>query len=143
VVKFDFGLFGYFSLFGLFLVIGVVSVVLLVFIFMLVDFFDIMGIVVVIGEEGGLLDVEGNFLGVERIFVVDLLVVAVGGVVGILSNMFYIELVFGVGEGVCIGLVLVVIGVLFLFAIFLVLFVLVVFYEVVIFVLVVVGFLMM
>jgi len=89
------------------------------------------------------LDVEGNLFNVEWIFVVDSLAVVVGGAVGISSNIFYIELVFGVGEGVCMGLVLVVIGVLFFFVMFFVPLVVVVFYEVVMFVLVVVGFLMM
>jgi adenine/guanine/hypoxanthine permease len=143
VAKPDFGLLGHFSLLGSFSAIGVVSAVLLVFTLMLADFFDTMGTIVAIGEEGGLLDAEGNPPNVERILVVDSLAAAAGGAAGISSNTSYIESASGVGEGARTGLASVVTGVLFLFATFLAPLVSVVPYEAATPALVVVGFLMM
>ena len=139
----DFGLLGHFSLLGSFSAIGVVSAVLLIFTLMLADFFDTMGTVVAIGEEGGLLDAEGNPPHVERILVVDSLAAAAGGAAGISSNTSYIESASGVGEGARTGLASVVTGVLFLLATFLAPLVAVVPYEAATPALVVVGFLMM
>jgi AGZA family xanthine/uracil permease-like MFS transporter len=109
VGKFSFNLFHIGVWTGLALIISV----------MLSDFFDTMGTVIGISEQGGLLDKDGKLPGMNRVLLVDSLAAAAGGAASASSNTTYIESAAGVAEGGRTGLVAVVVGVLFLLATFL------------------------
>jgi len=98
---------------------GVLAAVLAIFTIMLSDFFDTMGTVTGIAAEAGLAEEDGTVPGVGRVLFVDGLAAAVGGVAGISSNTTYIESAAGVGDGGRTGMTSVVVGLLFLAAIFL------------------------
>lgn len=98
---------------------GVLAAVLAIFTIMLSDFFDTMGTVTGIAAEAGLTEEDGSVPGVGRILLVDGIAAAVGGAAGISSNTTYIESAAGVGDGGRTGLTSVVVGLLFLAAIFL------------------------
>jgi AGZA family xanthine/uracil permease-like MFS transporter len=85
---------------------------------MLSDFFDTMGTVVGIGGEAGLLDRDGRLPGVNRVLLVDSLAAAAGGAASASSNTTFIESASGVAEGGRTGLASVIVGILFLAAIF-------------------------
>jgi AGZA family xanthine/uracil permease-like MFS transporter len=86
---------------------------------MLTDFFDTIGTATAVAEQADLADDEGNVEGIGRILLVDSLGAAAGGAAGVSSNTSYIESAAGVAEGGRTGLTSVVVGVLFLVAIFL------------------------
>lgn len=90
----------------------------LVFAVMMTDFFDTMGTVVSIGEQGKLLTKDGQVKGLNRILLIDSLAASLGGFFGVSSNTSYIESAAGVGEGGRTGLTAVVTGLLFLAAMF-------------------------
>ena len=85
---------------------------------MLSDFFDTMGTVVGLGGEAKLLDKDGKLPGINRVLLVDSLAAAAGGAASASSNTTYIESAAGIAEGGRTGLTAVVVGVLFLLAIF-------------------------
>ncbi|MGZ8604910.1 MAG: solute carrier family 23 protein, partial [Actinomycetota bacterium] len=85
---------------------------------MLSDFFDTMGTVIGVGGEAGLLTSEGKLPGIQRVLLVDSLGAALGGATSSSSNTTYIESAAGVTEGGRTGLTAVVVGVLFLLAMF-------------------------
>jgi AGZA family xanthine/uracil permease-like MFS transporter len=91
-----------------------ITVGLIVFSLMLSDFFDTMGTVIGVGEEAGLVDVEGRLPGIDRVLLVDSLGAVLGGLFGTSSNTTYIESAAGVSEGGRTGLTAVVVGILFL-----------------------------
>ena len=95
-----------------------IAALLAVFALMLSDFFETMGTVIGVGGKGGFLDAEGRLPGINRVLLVDSLGAAVGGVANSSSNTTYIESAAGVAEGGRTGLVAVVVGVLFLLAMF-------------------------
>jgi AGZA family xanthine/uracil permease-like MFS transporter len=113
----DLSLVGNFN-FGVFGTIGVASAVAAILAVMLSDFFDTMGTVVGLGEEARLLDRDGRLPGLNRVLLVDSLAAAAGGAASASSNTPYIESGSGIGEGGRTGLVAVVVGVLFLLAMF-------------------------
>jgi AGZA family xanthine/uracil permease-like MFS transporter len=80
------------------------------------DFFDTMGTVIAVGQEGKLLDEEGRPPGLKRILLVDSLAAVGGGAAGASSVTSYIESGAGVAEGGRTGLTSVVVGLLFLLA---------------------------
>jgi AGZA family xanthine/uracil permease-like MFS transporter len=139
----DFGLLGQFSLGGGFAQAGIIVAVLFVFTLMLSDFFDTMGTVIGVANEGGLLDREGRLPGVSRVLLVDSIAAAAGGAASTSSNTTYVESAAGVGEGARTGLASVVTGLLFLVALFLTPLVEVIPQEAAAPALVVVGFLLM
>jgi len=139
----DFGLLGAFSLGGSFAQVGIIVAVLFIFTLMLSDFFDTMGTVIGVANEGGLLDREGRLPGVSRVLFVDSIAAAAGGVASTSSNTTYVESAAGVGEGARTGLASVVTALLFLVALFLTPLVEVVPQEAAAPALVVVGFLLM
>jgi AGZA family xanthine/uracil permease-like MFS transporter len=98
--------------------VGVAATVALVLSVMLSDFFDTMGTVIGIGGEAGLLDRDGKLPGMNRVLLVDSLGAAAGGAASASSNTTYIESAAGVAEGGRTGLTAVVVGVLFLLAMF-------------------------
>ncbi len=114
----DFSTFGRLD-FGLVARLGVVTAVLATFSIMLSDFFDTMGTIIGVGGKAGFLDRAGRLPGAKRVLLVDSLGAAVGGLANSSSNTTYIESAAGVAEGARTGLASVVVGVLFLLAMFL------------------------
>jgi len=90
--------------------------VLATFSIMLSDFFDTMGTIIGVGGKAGFLDRRGRLPGANRVLLVDSLGALFGGVANASSNTTYIESAAGVAEGGRTGLVAVVVGVLFLVA---------------------------
>ena len=116
----DFSLVGNFSL-DLFNgeTVALATTLALILSVMLSDLFDTMGTVIGVGGEAGLLTRDGKLPGIQRVLFVDSLGAAVGGAVSSSSNTTYIESAAGVSEGGRTGLTAVVVGVLFLLAMFL------------------------
>jgi adenine/guanine/hypoxanthine permease len=115
----DFSLVGNFSL-DLFdgETIALATTFALILSVMLSDFFDTMGTVIGVGGEAGLLTRDGKLPGIQRVLFVDSLGAALGGATSSSSNTTYIESAAGVSEGGRTGLTAVVVGVLFLLAMF-------------------------
>jgi AGZA family xanthine/uracil permease-like MFS transporter len=113
----DFALVGNFS-FDFFSALGFWTAIAIVLSVMLSDFFDTMGTVIGIAGEAKLLDEQGRLPGMNRVLLVDSLAAAAGGAASASSNTTYIESAAGVSEGGRTGLTSVVVGVLFLLALF-------------------------
>jgi adenine/guanine/hypoxanthine permease len=113
----DLSLVGDFS-FNVFDIVGVATALALIISVMLSDFFDTMGTVIGVGGEAGLLDTKGRLPGINRVLLVDSLGAAAGGAASASSNTTYIESAAGVSEGGRTGLTAVVVGLLFLLAMF-------------------------
>jgi AGZA family xanthine/uracil permease-like MFS transporter len=113
----DFALVGKFN-FGVFSVLSFWTAVAAIVSVMLSDFFDTMGTAVGLGKEAGLLNAEGRLPGMKRVLFVDGVAAAVGGATSSSSNTTYIESGAGIGDGGRTGLTAVVVGVLFLLAMF-------------------------
>ncbi len=113
----DFGLVGQFS-FSFISALGWATAIAAVISVMLSDFFDTMGTVIGIGGEAGLLDQDGKLPDVNKVLLVDSLAAVAGGVTSSSSNTTYIESASGVSEGGRTGLTAVVVGALFLLAMF-------------------------
>jgi len=139
----DLGLIGQFNLFGGFQAIGVVAALLAIFSLMLSDFFDTMGTVFGIANEGEILEENGDVPHLESILLVDSLAAAAGGAASVSSNTSYIESASGVGEGARTGIASLVTGALFLVAMFFSPLVTIIPHEAATPALVIVGFLMM
>ncbi|HOU27993.1 MAG TPA: NCS2 family permease [Thermoleophilia bacterium] len=113
----DFSLIGAFD-FGAFGKLGVTAAVLWIFSLMLSDFFDTMGTLVGVGGQAGYLDEKGDLPQVNRPLLVDSVAALAGGAVSASSATTYIESGAGVAQGGRTGWVAVVVGVLFLVAMF-------------------------
>lgn len=96
-----------------------ITVLLLVFSLLVSDFFDTMGTVVGLADEGGWLDERGDIPGLRRILLIDGLGAVIGGVASASSVTAYVESAAGIAEGARTGLAAVVTGLLFLAAILL------------------------
>jgi adenine/guanine/hypoxanthine permease len=99
--------------------LGIYVAILTIFSIMLIDFFDTMGTVTGVAEQAGLTTPEGKVPGIGRVLLVDSVAAMVGGLAGTSSNTTYIESAAGVAEGGRTGFTSVVVGILFLLAIFL------------------------
>jgi AGZA family xanthine/uracil permease-like MFS transporter len=143
VSKPDFSLIGHFNLLDSWSKAGWLVCVMFVFTLMITDFFDTMGTMVAVGQEGEMLDERGMPPRTREILLVDSIAAAAGGAASVSSNTSYIESASGVAEGARTGLANLVTGVLFLLAMFLAPLVQVVPFEAASTALVVVGFLMM
>ncbi len=113
----DFGLVGEFS-FDFVSALGTATAIAAVISVMLSDFFDTMGTVIGLGGEAKMLDKDGRLPRVNRVLLVDSLAAAAGGAASASSNTTYIESASGIAEGGRTGLTAVVVGVLFLGAMF-------------------------
>ena len=93
-----------------------VQPVLLMFVFSLLmsDFFDTMGPVVAVGEQGKFVDKKGDVEDVQPILMVDSAAAAVGGFLGASSITSFVESTSGAAAGARTGLSNIVIGVLFI-----------------------------
>ncbi len=81
---------------------------------MLSDFFDTMGTITGIGEQGNFLDEKGRHKNLKEILIVDSLGAMLGGVFGTSSATTYIESAAGVSEGAKTGFASVITGLMFL-----------------------------
>jgi AGZA family xanthine/uracil permease-like MFS transporter len=113
----DFGLVGQFD-FGAFSKLGIAAAILWIFSLMLSDFFDTMGTLVGVGGQAGYLDEKGDLPQVNRPLLVDSVAAIAGGAVSSSSATTYIESGAGVAQGGRTGWVALVVGVLFLLAMF-------------------------
>jgi adenine/guanine/hypoxanthine permease len=113
----DFGLVGKFS-FGFFSKLGIWTAIATVIAVMLSDFFDTMGTVIGIGGEAKMLDADGKLPGIKKVLLIDSVAAIAGGVTSSSSNTTFIESASGVSEGGRTGLTSVVVGALFLIAMF-------------------------
>ncbi|GAA2405152.1 MFS transporter [Catellatospora methionotrophica] len=139
----DLSLLGNFNVLGGWKSAGFVICAMFVFTLLLTDFFDTMGTMVAVAQEGGMLTKDGMVPRTKEILLVDSIAAAAGGVASTSSNTSYIESAAGVAEGARTGFANLVTGGLFLLAMFLAPLVTVVPFEAASVALVVVGFLMM
>ncbi|MBI4324572.1 MAG: NCS2 family permease [Chloroflexi bacterium] len=109
-----------FTVFGQADILGALDPALagVVFAFLITDFFDTMGTVIGIGGQAGFLDAKGQLPRLNRVLLVDSLAAIWGGLCGASSVTTYIESASGTSEGGRTGLVAVVVGLLFLLALF-------------------------
>lgn len=114
-----------------------------IFAFLITDFFDTMGTVIGIAEQSGHLQPDGTLPRLNRVLLVDSLAAVWGGLCSASSVTSYVESAAGVGEGGRTGLTSVVVGILFLLAMFFAPLVQIVPTEATAAALIVVGFLMM
>ena len=92
------------------------SLLPVIFALFMTDFFDTMGTMFAVAEEGKLLDEESRVPRAKRILQVDGLAAILGGAMGASSVTSYIESGSGVAEGGRTGLTSVIVGLLFLVA---------------------------
>ncbi|HZZ42226.1 MAG TPA: NCS2 family permease [Tepidisphaeraceae bacterium] len=86
----------------------------------MVDFFDTLGTITAVAEEGNILDEKtGQIPHLRRILIVDSISASIGGMLGCSSNTSYIESAAGVAEGARTGIHSIVVGLLFLASLFL------------------------
>jgi adenine/guanine/hypoxanthine permease len=98
--------------------LGILVASLTIFSIMLTDFFDTMGTATAIAEQAGLATPDGKVPGINRVLLVDSFAAAAGGAAGISSNTSYIESAAGVAEGGRTGLTSIIVGILFVLAVF-------------------------
>ncbi|WP_434742623.1 NCS2 family permease [Micromonospora sp. SH-82] len=122
---------------------GWLVALMFVFTLLITDFFDTMGTMVAIGQEGDMLDEEGTPPRAKEILLVDSIGAVAGGAASVSSNTAYVESAAGVAEGARTGVANLVTGALFLLAMFFAPLVVIVPFEAASTALVVVGFLMM
>ncbi len=119
------------------------ALVPVIFAFLITDFFDTMGTVIGVGEQGGFLTPDGRLPRLNRVLLVDSLAAIWGAICSASSVTTYIESAAGVGEGGRTGLTSVVVGILFLIVMLFAPFLAIVPSEAVAPALIMVGFLMM
>ncbi|MDO4589794.1 MAG: NCS2 family permease [Slackia sp.] len=89
------------------------ALLLFVFSLLMSDFFDTMGTVVAVGEQGKFVDKDGNVEDVQPILAVDSVAAAAGGFFGASSITSFVESTSGAAAGARTGLSNIVVGVLF------------------------------
>jgi AGZA family xanthine/uracil permease-like MFS transporter len=94
------------------------ALVTLVFAFLLTDFFDTMGSVIAVTGQSGHLNADGSLPRLKRVLLVDSFGAIWGGLCSASSVTTYIESASGVAEGGRTGLTSLVVGVMFLLAMF-------------------------
>lgn len=95
--------------------IGMISVV---FAFLFVDLFDTAGTLVGVANKAGFIDKEGKIPRLNRALLADSTATSVGALLGTSNTTSYVESVSGVAAGGRTGLTAVVVGILFLLALF-------------------------
>jgi len=96
-----------------------ISMLSVVFAFLFVDLFDTSGTLVAIAQRGGLLDEKGRLPRVKRALTADSVATITGAALGTSTTTSYIESIAGVSAGGRTGLTAVVVGLLFVAALFL------------------------
>ena len=95
-----------------------VSMISVVFAFLFVDLFDTSGTLIAVAEKANLLDKNGNLPRLKRALLADSVASITGSMLGTSTTTSYVESVAGVAEGGRTGLTAVVVGILFLLAMF-------------------------
>jgi adenine/guanine/hypoxanthine permease len=95
-----------------------VALIPVIFALFMTDFFDTIGTAVAVGSTAGLVDERGELENTDRLLIVDSASAAFGGAMGTSSVTTYVESGAGVAEGARTGLSSLVVGALFLLAIF-------------------------
>jgi AGZA family xanthine/uracil permease-like MFS transporter len=95
------------------------TLVEIIFVFLFVDLFDNIGTLVAVTKKAGLVAADGTIPKLNRILLTDSIATMFGALVGTATVTSYIESAAGVSAGGRTGLTSVVVGVLFLLAIFL------------------------
>ncbi|CAJ37328.1 NCS2 family permease [Methanocella arvoryzae] len=95
-----------------------IAIIPIIFAFLMVDFFDTMGTVVAVGEQGRMLDKKGKLPGLKNVLLVDSVAAMIGGAFGASSVTTYVESASGVAQGGRTGLTAVTVAILFLAALF-------------------------
>ncbi|WP_341658738.1 NCS2 family permease [Vibrio sp.] len=95
--------------------VGMISVV---FAFLFVDLFDTAGTLVGVTQKAGLMDKDGKIPRLSKALLADSTATSVGALLGTSNTTSYIESVSGVAAGGRTGLTAVVVGILFLLALF-------------------------
>ena len=96
-----------------------ISMLSVVFAFLFVDLFDTSGTLVAVAQRGGLLDEKGRLPRVKRALTADSVATITGAALGTSTTTSYIESIAGVSAGGRTGLTAVVVGLLFVAALFL------------------------
>ncbi|AIO18303.1 Guanine/hypoxanthine permease PbuG [Candidatus Izimaplasma bacterium HR1] len=91
----------------------------IIFALLFVDFFDTAGTLMAVGNQAGLVNDEGELVGSEKALLVDSIGTMTGAVLGTSNVTSYIESATGIESGARTGLSSVVVGLLFILAIFL------------------------
>ena len=87
-----------------------------IFVFFLVDLFDSTGTMIGVAHRAGLLDKNGNLPHLNRALLADSTAIVAGSALGTSSVTAYVESAAGAAAGGKTGLTTIVVGVLFLFA---------------------------
>jgi AGZA family xanthine/uracil permease-like MFS transporter len=95
------------------------TIVEIVFVFLFVDLFDNIGTLVAVTKRAGLVAADGTIPRLNRILLADSIAAMVGALAGTSTVTSYIESAAGVSAGGRTGLTAVVVGLLFLAALFL------------------------
>lgn len=96
-----------------------VTMLSVVFAFLFVDLFDTSGTLVAVAQRGGFLDEKGRLPRLNRALTADSLATIAGAALGTSTTTSYIESTAGVSSGGRTGLTAVVVGLLFILALFL------------------------
>lgn len=86
---------------------------------LMVDFFDTLGTISALAEQSNLYDEHRQVPRLKRVLMVDSLSASIGGLLGVSSVTSYIESAAGIAEGARTGAHSVIVGLLFLAAVFL------------------------
>ena len=95
-----------------------VSLIAPIFAFLVTDFFDTMGTVIGVGGQAGFVSPEGRLPRLNRVLLADSLAAVWGSICSASSVTTYVESAAGVGAGGRTGLTSLVVGILFVFALF-------------------------
>lgn len=95
-----------------------VSMISVIFAFLFVDLFDTSGTLVAVAQRGGLLDEKGRLPRLNRALSADSTATIAGAMLGTSTTTSYIESTAGVSAGGRTGLTAVVVGLLFIAALF-------------------------
>ena len=98
--------------------IAAASFWMIVIAFLFVDIFDTAGTLIGVGRLGGFLDEKGSLPGSERAFFADAVGTTTGALLGCSPVTSYVESAAGVEEGGRTGVTAIVVGLLFLSALF-------------------------
>ena len=95
-----------------------VAMISVIFAFLFVDLFDTSGTLIAVAGKAKLLDEKGNLPRLNRALLADSTASIAGSMLGTSTTTSYVESVAGVAEGGRTGLTAVVVGLLFLLALF-------------------------
>jgi AGZA family xanthine/uracil permease-like MFS transporter len=98
---------------------GLLILITAIISFFVVDCFDTAGTLIGTATNAGMVDENGNMPGADRAMIADAIATCTGAVLGTSTVTTYVESSTGIAEGARTGLSSVVVGILFVLAIFL------------------------